>query len=417
MKFSGVCAALMVSTVLASSMQADAQRLTGPFTPISSVFQMPDDAMVVIRGEVVRQIEEDEYIVRDNSGSIVIDVDDDRKDLFGIGVGQIVSVRGIVDIGLFRAKNIQAREVEISNPEVTTSPDPSARRDIRSIWEVYTAHTDGEIVTVAGTIVRRLDEREFIIRDRSGEIIVDAQYHRFHELPLNVGSKLIVTGELDIYWGGPWREVEAHNITLQEELAEVVLPNQLVATPIAEVLSAAKEGEMVTVSGVISRRLDQDDFLFTDTTGDILVKADQRIFSHHGLAEGRKYLVTGKIKRNLDGTIELIAILITADMSTPPPAAPNLDIGCNEVPISSVFYDTVEGQVVCIAGTIIRILGPGELLVQDDSGGIVVHYPPDKYQSLNLKVGSFIIVSGIIHAPEVGGTDIHAENIFLRQRN
>ena len=100
----------------------------------------------------------------------------------------------------------------------------------------------GDFVTVSGRIVRRLDRREIIIRDKSGEIIVDAEFGKFHSIPLNVGQDIIVNGKVDIYWGGPWREIEARTIQVQEKIPEPLTPPQLTVIKIADVREESEDG-------------------------------------------------------------------------------------------------------------------------------------------------------------------------------
>jgi uncharacterized protein YdeI (BOF family) len=383
-------------------------------TPIRTVHKAhKDDDVVTVKGEVVRQLKKDEFIVRDDTGDILVDVERERH--FGVSVGQTIVVRGTVDIGLFREKALKAIDVRIEDTSSTTTGDPTARADVKPIAEAYLESEDGDIVTVVGRIVRRLNQREFIIRDRSGEIVVDAHYGRFHNLPLNVAQGIVVTGEVDIYWGGPWREIEAHNIQMQEKMPESPLPASFAAVPIGDVRERAKAGDTVTIAGTIVRRVDSDDFLFQDDSGDIIVSADPRFFSHHGLRTGNAYTVTGRVDRGLGGRIEIVAMIVTALLPAKETAAPVVD-SPPEIPISSVYYERTHGDIVTIAGSIVRVIDSKDLVLQDDTGSIVVDVDKDKSEVLDLSLGKFLIVRGTVKVNTSGGREIDARKVMVRKR-
>jgi len=409
-RFASVC--LFTAAFLATGV-AFAQPWAGSLTPIADVFRYKDDTVVVIRGEVVRQLKEDEFVVRDNSGEVVVDVQ--KKKHFGVGVGQTITVRGVVDIGLFRAKVVKASDVQIEKTADTTSADPTKRADLRSIRLAYLASKDGDIVTVAGRIVRRLDQREFIIRDRTGEILVDALFGKFHNVPLTVGQDIIVTGEVDIYWGGPWREIEAHNIQVQKEISEPAPPAQLEVIPISQIRENSSNDDVVVIQGSIIRQVDSNDFLFQDDTGDIIVKVDPRLFSHHGLTAGRTYTVTGRVKKGPFDEIKVVALIITALQVTEEKAPPTEE-GPPEIPIASVYYESLDGDVVTVAGSVIRPIGDGDFIMQDDTGSIVIDVEQAEHKALELSPGKFVIVTGRVNAKPEVGNEIVAQRILARKR-
>src|SRR3989304_9437931 len=104
-------------------------------TPINQVFSYKDDTVLDIRGTVVKQVKEDEFLVRDRSGEIIVDVERERH--FGVAVGQEITIRGEVDIGLFREKILKAVDVFIGDTTETTSSGPAKRTDLPPIRSVY----------------------------------------------------------------------------------------------------------------------------------------------------------------------------------------------------------------------------------------------------------------------------------------
>ncbi|MCA9414760.1 MAG: NirD/YgiW/YdeI family stress tolerance protein [Candidatus Omnitrophica bacterium] len=409
---------LLILALNFSSDLSYAQSVDPAVVPIRTINQMKrDNTPATIEGRIVRQVKQDEFILQDNTGSILVDVE--REIHFGIRVGQRIRTSGILDINLFGSREFKARNITILEDvkDLPTS-DPSTRPDVRYISNVYMTGKDGEIVTVAGQIVRRLDSREIIIRDESGgEIIVDAEYSRFGNMPLNVGQKIVVTGELDIYWGGPWLEIEAHQIEMAvKEIVRKEAPVQLTVIPISDVLINANDGDFVTITATILQRVDQDDFLFQDDTGTITVDADPRRFSHHGLAEGRVYTVTGRVHVDLDGSKEILALIITAQRVQMVEEKTDVLIMEPEIPIASVYYEKSDGDPVTVAGSIIRQVEPNDFFLQDDTGSIVINVPEGKFEKLDLTIGRFVIVKGLVDSVNGTVNEIDATDISVRKR-
>lgn len=375
-----------------------------------------DNLPATIEGRVMRQIKQDEFILQDDTGSILVDVE--REIHFGIRVGQRIRTSGRIDINLFGSRAFKASHITILE-DVDNLPvvDPAMRSNVRYIRNVYMSGKDGETVTVAGRIVRRVDKREIIIRDEDGgEILVDAPFHQFGNLPLNVGQEILVTGELDVYWGGPWLEVEAHQIEMvKEKVVRPEPPVTVVVIPISEVLLQAKEGDFVTVTGTILRRVDLDEYVLQDDTGTILIDADRRRFSHHGLAEGGLYTITGRVAIGGDGAKDLHALIITAQRGRVVEEIKVLDMEA-EIPIGNVYFQKAAGERVTVAGSIIRQVPPNDFLLQDDTGSIVINVPEGKFEKLDLSVGRFVIVKGAVDAVEGTVNEIDADDVSVRKR-
>jgi uncharacterized protein (TIGR00156 family) len=381
--------------------------------PIRTVYQRKDDDVVTIVGRVSRQLSEDRFLVRDDSGEIVVDVERERQ--FGVTVGQTIKVQGKVDIALFHPKKIFASSVEIMDNPTTTSGVPFAQADVVAIRNVCLSSKDREIVTVAGRIVRRIDSDEFILRDDSGEIKVDADYGRFGEMPLTAGQKIIVTGEVDVHWTDAGKDIEAQNIQVQQVLPPTP-PVQVTVIPIAEVLSDSEDGDLVTISGMILQKVGVDNYIFQDETGTMSVNANHERFAHHGLRSGYPYTVTGYLKRNAEGEAEIEALLIT-EMPRPKEASPTLDETEPEIPISSVYYSGAPGEIVTVAGSIVRQLPPQDLLVQDETASIVVELSAKKFEGLDLSVGQFVIITGTVKSMGDAGNQIEASRVLIRKRS
>ena len=139
------------------------------------------------------------------------------------------------------------------------------------------------------------------------------------------------------------------------------------------------------------------------------------MFAHHGLSAGRKYNVTGRLDIAFDDRMKVVAILITSLPEPQEPKSPDSE-GPPEIPISSVYYERVDGDIVTVAGSIIRLIGETDFLLQDDTGTIVVEAAEQKFRAMDLSVGKFLIVTGTVQVLSEEGRQIDASRLLVRKR-
>ncbi len=73
-----ICGIALFST---NAMAADTAKTdTKPVSKISDVSNLPDDAEVVIQGVIVQNLGDDNYLVKDDSGTVNIEIDEDLVD-------------------------------------------------------------------------------------------------------------------------------------------------------------------------------------------------------------------------------------------------------------------------------------------------------------------------------------------------
>lgn len=90
---------LALALFVGLSFSALAQAPASELTPIQTIVENPvDDQRVTIRGEIVRQIDDEDYIVRDASGEIRVEIDDDVLHPRHIRIGMEVEIYGEVDV-------------------------------------------------------------------------------------------------------------------------------------------------------------------------------------------------------------------------------------------------------------------------------------------------------------------------------
>jgi uncharacterized protein YdeI (BOF family) len=81
-----------------------------------------------------------------------------------------------------------------------------------------------------------------------------------------------------------------------------------------------------------------------------------------------------------------------------------------------VYYERYDGDIVTLAGSVARLIGDTDLLLQDDTGTIIVGADDPKFRAMNLKVGLFLVVTGKVLVLAEGGRELHASRILVRQR-
>lgn len=66
---------------------------------VSQAEKMKDDARVILRGQIEKRIKGDNYLFRDSTGSIKVDIDDDKWNGLTVGPNDTVEITGEVDKG------------------------------------------------------------------------------------------------------------------------------------------------------------------------------------------------------------------------------------------------------------------------------------------------------------------------------
>lgn len=94
-------------------------------TPIQAVLaQGKDDQRVVVRGQVLRKLSDERFVVGDNTGSIRVHIEDDAVRRAGIGVGSQVEIAGEIDTNMFKDPTIKAERVVLLAPGSGTPATP-----------------------------------------------------------------------------------------------------------------------------------------------------------------------------------------------------------------------------------------------------------------------------------------------------
>lgn len=89
-----LCLLFFAGTTMAQS------GFTGPGPGVVSVAHaktMADDAPVTLQGNIVQHLGGERYLFKDDSGTITVDIDDDKWGTLKVGPGDLVKISGEVD--------------------------------------------------------------------------------------------------------------------------------------------------------------------------------------------------------------------------------------------------------------------------------------------------------------------------------
>ncbi|WP_088890188.1 calcium-binding protein [Leptolyngbya ohadii] len=156
-----------------------------------------------IEGRVVRLVDEDDFVLRDRTGRILVDLDlDDRllplqsgqrvrvvgrldRDDFDFDALRVVRPNGTVIYDRFRSQPLSVQSSTLARSDRNSS----AQQPIQS-------PTIPSLQTLTGTVERLVDEDDFVLRDASGRTLIDTDLDD-RLLPLLAGEGVTVVGQFD----------------------------------------------------------------------------------------------------------------------------------------------------------------------------------------------------------------------------
>jgi uncharacterized protein YdeI (BOF family) len=164
-----------------------------------------------IEGRVVRLVDDDDFVLRDRTGRILVDLDlDDRRlplrsgqrvrvvgrldqDDFDFDAQRVVRPNGTVLYDRFSVRTLGLQNTSTRSNQnsdfLTGQTQPGARQTIQP-------SAIPSLQTLTGTVERLVDDDDFILRDASGQSLIDADFDdRF--LPLRTGESVTVVGRVD----------------------------------------------------------------------------------------------------------------------------------------------------------------------------------------------------------------------------
>lgn len=106
--------AMLTPTVWAKSDSAVLKEAKANVVSIAQAKKLKDETGVTLTGQIVRQLgaDSDEFELKDKTGSIVIDVDDDLWKPLALKVGDKVRILGEVDQHRIKPTDIEVIQIE-----------------------------------------------------------------------------------------------------------------------------------------------------------------------------------------------------------------------------------------------------------------------------------------------------------------
>ena len=163
---------------------------------LNSVRGMGDGSQVSITGTVDRVKNEREFTLRDNSGSIDVDIESNQSVV--LKQGDSVTVNGTVDRRLFGA-NINASRVTVNKNVAQAVSDAIEGHTPISFegatpYDISTLPKQG-LVKVSGTVTDVDNEKKFTVKDSTGSIKVKVESPE--TAALTKGAQVTVIGYVD----------------------------------------------------------------------------------------------------------------------------------------------------------------------------------------------------------------------------
>lgn len=174
-------AALLSTTALAAGM---------------TIKSLPDEGTVTLHGTVDSVNNAHEFTLRDNTGTINVDIATDHSVV--LKKGDEVTVTGSID------KDITGKDINASNVTVSKGLVRGVSDAVKSIPGVSTTDAqafnirdlpDNGMVKVSGTVSDVDNEKEFTLKDETGSINVDIESDE--RAALAEGARVTVIGRID----------------------------------------------------------------------------------------------------------------------------------------------------------------------------------------------------------------------------
>ncbi|MGK7899901.1 MAG: hypothetical protein AB4352_00545 [Hormoscilla sp.] len=239
---------MILDPVTGESLTGEIYRTSDPLTsPGNRTFSTS-----TISGQVIRIVNNDEFLLQTNNGPILVDADLPDSQSLNLQPGERVNVVGEFDDGDFDASAI-------------TRPDGSP---------IISTDTPAPANTISGQVIRMVDNDEFLLRTSNGRVLVDADLPDNQSFNLRRGERVNVVGEFDD------GDFDASAVTRPD------------GSPIVPTTDAP--GTATTISGRVIRMVDNDEFLLRTRNGRVRVDADLPDNQSLNLRRGERVNVVGE---------------------------------------------------------------------------------------------------------------------------
>lgn len=207
-----VSAFMLMSTLIAGSALAAAQ--------VTPVGQLSNRGLYTLSGTVAQVKSANEFVLRDESGSI--DVKAPPSESLVIKQGDKVTVTGNVESGLWGllGKDMRASNVEVHKDLTSALSDAVTAATGLSVEKAQNAHVNAlpeqGMVKLTGTIDQVQSEKNFVLKDPTGRVGVNIQSAQ--NLVLAPGAEVSVIGYVSNTTLG--KEVNATRVMLMSDASD-----------------------------------------------------------------------------------------------------------------------------------------------------------------------------------------------------
>jgi len=167
-----------------------------PFFPnVKSVLENPvEDEDVSLEGFITKKIDDELYVFKDESGEIEIEVDKDDFPSENITPDTRVRLEGEIDTHFMRKPSIEVDQIKLFD-----APQRGKAPKVLTVKRILNNPVRFGKTALEGTIVLFTDDDEFVLKDDTGYIYVDAEDDAKDALKsIKEGSSVHVEGDIKI---------------------------------------------------------------------------------------------------------------------------------------------------------------------------------------------------------------------------
>lgn len=95
---------------------------------VAAIKQMDDNAWFTLEGHIVKQVREEKYMFRDQSGEIEVEIDNDKWKGRKVDPGTKVRIAGKVEKEWLRSMEVEVKRIELVDGEIKAQDGSSPAR-------------------------------------------------------------------------------------------------------------------------------------------------------------------------------------------------------------------------------------------------------------------------------------------------
>ncbi|MCL2566908.1 MAG: NirD/YgiW/YdeI family stress tolerance protein [Alphaproteobacteria bacterium] len=159
-----------------------------------------DNAIFTVQGVLTKRLSEDKYMFKDSTGEMKIEIE--RSAMKEMGLTRMpINTKMTLQVKVDKEfiKDTKLEVFEITEIASATNDGKAISLDITSIADMLKAK-DNQIFTIAGTIVKRVSENKYEIKDDSASTIIEIEKSAFRQANINrfnANDKVVLTVKVD----------------------------------------------------------------------------------------------------------------------------------------------------------------------------------------------------------------------------